>query len=483
MEKKDSALAGVIWAFAERILAQVVSLTVSVILARLLLPEEYGIVSLVMVFITIANVFVSHGLGDALIQKKNADTVDFSTIFYCNIIISILIYVVLFIAAPFIASIYKNPVLIPVIRVFSIRIPVAAINSIQHAYVSKHMQFRKFFFSTLGGTLISGIVGVWMAYRGFGVWALVAQYLTNTTIDTIVLFITVKWRPTLQFSKTSAKELVSFGWKATLSALLNSVYTSLRSLIIGKVYSSADLAYYNKGNTYPSLIITNINTSISRVTYPVLSNNKGDKGKYIELLRRSVRVTSYMVLPCLVLLMVIARPFISFLLTDKWLPSVPFLQILCIYWMAQPMLTSYDNTMKSLGRSDLQLRVEILSKIVGVLLIIASMWISTLALAISATITAFASGVIAMLTIRGIVDYKPTEQLKDYGTPLAISLSIGIPIYFLSYLSIQSFLMMFIQAILFLAFYLFITKKMKMEGYEYMMEKVRGIIRKLRRRA
>jgi len=473
--KKDSALAGVAWAFAERILAQVVSLVVSIILARLLLPSEYGIVALVMVFITIANVFVSYGLGDALIQKKDADARDFSTVFYCNVTISFLIYGLIIFAAPFLSDFYHEPLLVSVFCALGIKIPIAAINSIQHAYVSKHMQFRKFFFSTLGGTIFSGVVGIWMAYRGYGVWALVTQYLMNTCIDTIVLFFTVKWHPTLQFSRKAAKELLCFGWKTTLSALLNSVYTSLRSLIIGRVYSSADLAFYNKGNAYPSLIITNINTSISRVTYPVLSNNKDDEKKYKELLRKAVRNSSYVVHPGLVLLMVIAQPFIGFLLTEKWLPSVPFLQILCLYWMAQPLLTNYSNVMKSLGRSDLQLKMEVLTKSIGVLLIVVSMRISTLALAISATITAFVSVFIGMMIVRKIVKYTPIEQMKDGCTSILLSFFIGLPIYFVRYFRLSDVVLILIQSVLFVSLYLILSKLLKMEGFLYVMQSFRRL--------
>lgn len=468
--KKDSALTGVVWAFSERILAQVVSLVVSIVLARLLLPSEYGIVALVMIFITIANVFVSYGLGDALIQKKDADARDFSTIFYCNVTISILIYGLILVAAPFIADFYHEPLLIPVVRILGIKIPIAAINSIQHAYVSKHMQFRKFFFSTLGGTLFSGGVGIWMAYSGYGVWALVTQYLMNTCIDTIVLFLTVKWRPTLQYSGKTAKELLSFGWKATLAALLNSVYTSLRSLVIGKIYSSADLAFYNKGNTYPSLIITNVNSSISRVTYPVLSNNKNDEKKYIELLRKAVKNSSYVIHPILALLMVIARPFVSFLLTDKWLPCVPFLQILCVYYMAEPLLTSYSNVMKSLGRSDLQLRVEVITKIVGIVLVAISMRISTLALAISATITAFISVFIGMMTIRKIVNYSYIEQIKDGGASFLLSFFVSFPICFVSCIQLPDIALIVIQCVLFVSLYLILSKLLKMDGFFYIMQ-------------
>ena len=225
------------WKFGERIIAQGVSFIISLILARLLLPEQYGTISLVLVFINIANVFVSDGLGESLVQKNDSDELDFSTIFFCSLIIGCFLYILLFIMAPFIAAFYNNTALVPVIRVLSIQIPLSAIKTIQHAYVQKHMMFKKFFFSTLGGTVVSGVIGIIMAYKGFGVWALVEQYLTNSVMDLTILFITVKWRPRFLFSTESAKRLLSFGWKLLAAQFINVLYNELRSLVIGKNYS------------------------------------------------------------------------------------------------------------------------------------------------------------------------------------------------------------------------------------------------------
>ena len=201
----------------------------------MLLPADYGVVALVMVFITIANVFVSNGFGSALIQKKDADNLDFSSVFYINIAISLVLYTVLFFAAPYIASFYSMPVLSLVVRILGIRIIIAAVNSIQQAYVSREMLFKRFFWSTLSGTLFSGVLGIYMAYHGFGVWALVMQYLTNTFVDTVVLWFTVRWRPMYKCSWKRAKELIGFGWKILVSALLDTIYSELRNLLIGKI--------------------------------------------------------------------------------------------------------------------------------------------------------------------------------------------------------------------------------------------------------
>ena len=311
---KTKVMSGLIWTFGERITAQVVSFVVSIVLARILMPEEYGTISMVLVFINIANVFVSNGLGEALVQKKESDDTDFSTIFYCSFILSCILYVVLFLVAPSLAKFYKNERLIWVLRVLAIKIPISAISTVQHAYVSKHMIFKKFFFSTLGGTLLSGVVGIAMAVYGFGVWALVFQYLMNTIIDTVVLFITVPWRPRMIFSIESARSLINYGWKLMAASLINTVYNELRSLVIGRVYTSADLAYYNKGNQIPNLIITNVDTAIGNVIFPAMVQENDNRERLKQISRRAMKTTSFLIFPMLTGLIFVARPLIICLL-------------------------------------------------------------------------------------------------------------------------------------------------------------------------
>ena len=359
---RGKVFSGLFWKFGERISAQLISLIVSIVLARLLSPDDYGAVALVMVFITIANVFVASGFGNALIQKKNADNLDFSSVFYLNIALGLVLYAVLFFASPAIASFYNMPVLSPALRVLGIRIVVASVNSVQQAYVSRHMLFKRFFWSTLFGTLVSGVVGITMAYHGFGVWALVAQYLTNTCTDTIVLWFTVKWRPIFRCSLERAKGLFSYGWKLLVSALLDTGYKQLRSLIIGKKYTSADLAYYNQGDKYPGLIVNNINTSISSVLFPAMSQFQDDRERVKQMTRRAIQISSYIMWPMMIGFAVVAEPFVSLVLTDKWLPCVPFIRIFCFTYGLYPIHTANLQAINALGRSDLFLRLEIIKK-------------------------------------------------------------------------------------------------------------------------
>lgn len=322
-----------IWRFLERSGAQLVSFIVSIVLARILLPEDYGLIALVTVFTTILQVFVDSGLGTALIQKHNADDLDFSSVFYFNFAVCILLYIGMFVASPFIASFYENDSLTPIIRVISLTIVISGVKGIQQSYVSRNMLFKRFFFATLGGTIFSAFLGIWMAYMGYGVWALVAQQLSNTTIDTLILWITVKWRPKKMFSWTRLKGLLSFGWKMLVSSLLETTYQDLRSLIIGKMYSSSDLAYYNRGRQFPSLIVTNINSSIDSVLLPTMANVQDDRTVVKMMTRRSIKISTYIMAPMMVGLACCSESLVRLLLTDKWIECVPYVRIFCITYM------------------------------------------------------------------------------------------------------------------------------------------------------
>lgn len=252
--KGKSVVSGLIWSFGERITAQLVTFLITILLARILTPEDYGTVSLILVFVTLPTYLFHMDLENHLFKRENSTERDFSTIFWCSFSFSILLYILSFVSSPYIAAFYGNDILSPLTRVLALKIPISSISTIQHAYVSKHMQFKKFFFSTLGGTIISGVVGVIMASNGIWAWAVVFQYLINTAIDTIVLLFTVPWRPHFFFDITSAKRLMSFGWKMTLSSFINSAYGEIRSLIVGKIYSSWRFGTIQERTTGSSII-------------------------------------------------------------------------------------------------------------------------------------------------------------------------------------------------------------------------------------
>lgn len=466
---KKSVFSGLFWKFGERITAQLVSLLVSIILARLLSPDDYGAVAMIMVFITIANVFVSSGFGNALIQKKDADDLDFSSVLYINIAVSILIYTVLFVSAPFIAEFYGIPVLSSVLRVLGIRIPVAAVNSIQHAYVSRNMLFKRFFWSTLFGTVLSGIVGIIMAYRGFGIWALVAQYLTNTCTDTIVLWFTVKWRPILAYSFERAKPLIKYGWKLLVSGLLDTGYTQLRSLLIGKIYTSEDLAFYNQGEKYPQVLSVNINSSIGSVLFPAMSQYQNDKNKIKEITRRSIQVCSYVIWPMMVGFAVTAEPFIRLLLTDKWLPCVPFLRIFCFTYGLWPIFTANLQALNAIGRSDIFLKLEIIKKILGIIVLVISIPFGTLAIAEGLIVTSIASIFINVSPNVKLLEYSFKEQLLDLLSPFILSVIMAVIIFPVSKTGLNDIAVILIQVVCGAVIYLIGSIISKQKGFLYIM--------------
>lgn len=416
-------LSGLFWTYAERSLAQLISLIVTIILARIVTPDEYGVISISMVFITLADTFATSGFGNALIQKKNCEKIDFSTVFIVNTVFSIVIYIILFCLADPIASFYNMDKLCAILRVMAIRIPIASINSVQQAYVSKTFQFKKFFYATLGGTVFSAVLGIYMACLGYGAWALVAQYLSNVFVDTFVLWVTVKWRPSFEFSLLRMKTLFSFGWKILATNLLINIYSNIQDLIIGKKFSSSDLAYSNKGRQFPSLIASNINTSINKVLFPVLSD-KQDNLEYIKAItRKSISIGTFLLAPLLLGIAAIGNTFVELILTSKWLPCVPYLRIMCLVFLLQPIQTSSVQAFKALGRSDVYLKLEIIKKIFGVIILSISVFFcsSVIAIFVGCLITELFSTIINMPFNKKYYNYVYHEQLKDIITSLVLS--------------------------------------------------------------
>lgn len=456
---------GLSWAFGERILAQGVTFIVSIIIARILSPEEYGLISLVLVFINLANVFVENGFGESLIQKVNSDKEDFSTVFWCTLLFSIILYCILFIAAPYIGIFYDSTIVSPVLRVLSLKMLLASMNTIQRAYVAKHLQFKKYFFSTLGGTVISGIAGILLAYMGAGVWALVAQYLVNSAIGTLILFITVQWKPQFVFKLDRAKVLLNYSWKVTGAAFINSFYTEMRSLIIGRVYSSADLAYYNRGNQFPSLFITNINTAINTVFFPVMASMQDNIKELKRFARKSLKMSSYVIFPIMAGLIGVAEVLVRVLLTEKWLQCVPFLQILCIFYATLPLQSINWQMLKSVGRSDLCLKLEIIKKILGFILVLSTMFISVEALTWSTAVFAIISMIINMAPNKKIIGYSMKEQFADIFPNFLLSLVMGLFVWELGRLTIfPDIILLVIQFFAGVLFYLAVSYILKMDS-------------------
>ena len=472
----NNILNNFLWRFLERCGAQGVTFIVSIVLARILDPTVYGTVALVTVFTTIMQVFVDSGMGNALIQKKNADDLDFSTVFYFNITVCFALYGIMFVVAPLIARFYEMPELTPVVRVLSLTLVISGVKNVQQAYVSRNMLFKRFFFATLGGTIGAAVIGIWMAYRGYGVWALVAQNLFNLTLDTLILWLTVKWRPKLIFSFERLKGLFSFGWKLLASAVLDTVYNDLRQLIIGKLYTSDDLAQYNRGEQFPKLIVGNINASIDSVLLPTMSSEQDHKERVRSMTRRAIRTSTYLMMPMMVGLAICAEPLVGLILTDKWLPCVPFLRIFCSTYAFYPIHTANLNAIKAMGRSDMFLKLEIIKKVMGMVVLLSTMWFGVMAMAYSLLVTSVLCQLINSWPNRKLLDYKYSEQFKDMLPQILLSLTMGVIVYCVSFLNLSDIATLCIQVPLGAAIYFGASWLFKLESFEYVLNMAKNFI-------
>lgn len=480
MEKNDNKkiFSNLIWRFAERSGAQLVAFIVSIVLARMLSPDIYGTVALINVFTNILQVFVDSGLGNALIQKRDADDVDFSTVFYVNLFFCGILYAMLFFCAPLIAAFYDDMSLVALTRVVGVTLLVSGVKNIQQAYVSKNMMFRKFFFSTLGGTIAAAIVGIAMARAGYGAWALVAQQIINVSIDTTILWITVKWRPRKMFSVKRLRALFSYGWKLLASSLIDILYKNSRQLVIGKLYSSSDLAYYNKGRQFPNYVITNINSAIDSVLFPVLSKVQDDRQDVRKMTRKSIKVSAYIMAPLMMGLAFSADSVVRLLLTDKWIECVPYLRIFCITFMFWPIHTANLNAIKAMGRSDLFLKLEILKKCVGVILLLATMWFGPMAMAYSMLISSIASQIINSWPNRKLLGYSYAEQIKDVLSSILLAVAMGMAVWCVSLTNLPVLIVFIVQVLLGAVIYVAGSAFFRIEAYVYLKKLLGSFVEK-----
>lgn len=476
MQRTGNVISNFIWRFAERCGAQLVTFIVSIVLARILAPEDYGTIALVTVFTTILQVFVDSGLGTALIQKKNADDLDFSSVFYFNFVVCLVLYAAMFMAAPVIAKFYGDVTLTPIIRVISLTIVISGVKGIQQAYVSKNMLFKRFFFSTIGGTIFSAFIGIGLAKAGYGVWALVAQQLSNATVDTVILWITVRWRPRKNFSWERLKGLLSFGWKLLVSSLLDTCYNNLRNLIIGKMYSPSDLAFYNQGDKFPKLIVTNINTSIDSVLLPTMSSAQDDRERVKNMTRRAIKTSTYVMAPLMMGLAFCATPIVKLVLTDKWLPCVPFLRIFCITYMFWPVHTANLNAINAMGRSDWFLRLETIKKIMGMAILLSTMWFGVMAMAYSLLLSSVLSQIINSWPNRKLLGYGYLEQVRDFAPGILLAVAMGICVYLIGYISLPTIVTLGIQILAGATFYIGISAILKLEEFEYLLGMIKSFL-------
>lgn len=479
-ELKRSAITGAVWKFLERIGAQAVSLVVSIVLARMLTPDDYSVVGIVSIFFVFCNVFISGGFNLALIRKKDADMLDYSSVLYVSLAVALVLYGILAFAAPAIAQIYEKPILTPVFRVMGLALIINSIKSVVCAHISNNLQFRKFFFATLSGTVTSAVVGISLAYYGFGPWALVAQNMTNSLIDTIILFATTKFRPLLAISWKKVKDLFSYGWKLFVASIITVAYDEACPLIIGLRFSGADLAFYTKGRSYPAMLNSSINGTLSAVLFPVMSKVQEDTAAVCSYTRRFIRVASFVIFPMMVGFLAVSDTFISLLLTDKWLPAAQYIKIFCISYMFGIIQDGNLQAIRAIGRSDIILKLEVIKKTMYAIILVAAVLLFDRPEILAATVlanTAIAT-VVNTAPNRKLIGYRLDQQLQDIIPNLSISAVMGAIVYGMNYLPIPPIWLLLLQISTGALIYVGINLLIKNPDLKYVWQMLLQLIRK-----
>lgn len=464
----------------ERFIAQAVSLAVSILLARLLTPDDYSVVGIVVIFFNFANVIISGGLNTALIQKKDADKEDYSTVLYISIIVSVVLYGLLFVTAPFIAGLYEKPLLVPIIRIMSLSLPIYAVKSVVCAYISSNLQFRKFFFATIVGTVISAVIGIYMALNGFGAWALVAQQMTNTVIDTVILLATTRLPLVLKISISRFKVLFGYGWKVFVSSLLNTAYSETVPAFIGIKFTTADLSFYTKGKNFPTLLSSTTTNTLSAVLFPVMAKYQDDKAALLNYTRRFIKLASYISFPLMLGFFAVSDNFVSVLLTDKWMPASFYIKIFCITSMFEMIHIGNCETIKAMGRSDIFLIMEIIKKSSYFIIIALFLWLgsSPESLAISAVICTAVAIVVNSIPNRKLIDYRFRQQIFDLVPNLLTAAVMCIAVLLVGRLAINKLLLLALQVATGLVVYVALSLFTRNDSFYYILNLLKSYIKK-----
>lgn len=454
---KKEAAKSVIWSTIERFSVQGVQFAVSIVIARLLFPSDYGLIAMLSIFMALAQTFVDSGFANALIQKKNKTDADFNTVFYFNIGISVLVYFLLYITAPYIASFYNEPELKLITRIISLGVVINSFGIVQQAKLTIELNFKKMAYASLLAALCSGAVGIVLAYNGWGVWALVCQTLGNNFLRVVLIWFFSRWSPKIQFSIDSFRALFSFGSKILLSSLLHTVYTNLYTLIIGKFFSSVELGYYNRSFTLAQFPSTNLSNIIVRAIYPIQCRIQDDIDQLRSMFLKYIGMACYIIFPIMIIMCTLAEPLVSCLLTDKWLPIVPLLRILCIAFMWDPVMKINLIILQVRGRSDYFLYAEIIKKIIAFLIMLATIPYGVKVMCVGLIFYAFADMGIIIYYSRKVTEISYLTQCKKIVPIFLLSISTGVVVYIMvSFLS-SPFIQLISGVIVGGAFYLLLS--------------------------
>lgn len=439
---KGKILSGLFWQYFQRIANQLVHFVVSIILARLLLPEDFGLVALIGFFITVSNIFIDSGFGNALIQRKTIDELDTSSVFYTNLSVGLFFYILLFIISPIVARYYDLPSLCNLLRVQALQIILMAFYCVQNAMLVRSMKFKINFYVNFVAVVISAIVGITLAYNDYGVWSLVLSQLSMQFVCCLGLWLFVRWRPKLIFSFDRLKKLFGYSSRILGGSLLHVIYNNVYNLVIGKQYSSTQLGFYNRGQLIPTIIIDNAANTINGVMFPALSSIQDDKERFLSVVRKMVSIVAFIVFFIISLLLPLSSNIISLLLTDKWLPCVPFMQIVCLTVCFTPFILINSAILTSLGESNKYLKTTVVSKVISILLIFAASFVDIYYMVGAGCIAAIISVIITGRWNRSLIDYSFLTFLKDIIPSMLVGGISACLVYYITLLDLNSFAML-----------------------------------------
>jgi len=431
MSLRKQATSGIVWTFAEQFGNQIVVFVVSTILARLLLPEQFGLIGMIAVFYAVGSALFNAGLTQSLVRSKKLDQEDYSTVFYYNLFSSIIIYFIMFFTAPLVAKFYGYPILINIIRLYCLSFIIIAFSAVQQAKMTKEMNFKTQTIISLPSVISGGIVGIFLAYSGYGVWSIVWNQLITASFRSVQLWIYSKWTPSLVFSVPKFKEHFKFGYKITLASILEKIFNNLYIIIIGKYFSATQVGFYTRADSMKNLPVSNITMALGRVTYPLFAEIQYDNIRLKRVYKQLMKMVVFVVAPLMIYLAILAEPIFRFLFTEKWLPAVPYFQILCVSGILYPIQAYNSNVLNVKGRSDIFLRLTIINKALLVIGIIIGMQFGIFGLLYAQVILSIISFFFYAHFTNKFIGYSAFQQAKDIIPILVLALLPGLAVYFL----------------------------------------------------
>lgn len=463
---KDKTVKGVAWSGIDNVVQMGVTFLVSIVLARLLSPDDYGLLGLIAVFTAVCQALINGGFTTALIRKKDATDDDYNTVFISNLGMSLLLYAIIYLCSPAIANFFERQELVALTRVSSLGMIIGALALVQQTRLTKRIDFKTQTKITIIASMTSGIIGIGMALLDFGVWALVAQQLSATSLRTILLFFYNKWIPQLRFSSASFHELFGFGWKMMVSGVLDTIWKELYQVIVGKFYSPATLGQYTRAKQFSQLFSSNLTTVVQRVTYPVLSNIQDDKERMISAYRRIIKVTMFITAIGMFFLGAISEPLLYCLIGPKWHEAATFLPLICISGSLYPLHAINLNMLQVQGRSDLFLGLEIVKKIIGIVPLAVCIFYGVMPMLYVNLVAGLICYFLNSYFPGKLLGYTSWMQLKDIAPSYGLATLIAISVYFLKYLPITNWVILPLQLALGVALFFVLCNKTGMKDYK-----------------